>query len=195
MNPLPYMPGEVVLLVRRKAQYQKLSADVGISLPLMVRLSVSYVHKVYILLIEETLYLVAVAFILSAMPPIIIVTIAHHYKIEKSARMLIIHVFVACLLEFMALSSFIVCIARDPGPIAPLDSRDNDTERTALDAPSRRSSDNEELSLAEVLAGPSIDAESSEGDSDIEVDDQGEKRWCRKCWAPKVSTLAWVHLF
>ncbi|CAE6512861.1 unnamed protein product [Rhizoctonia solani] len=128
---------------------------------------------------------VAVAFILSAMPSIILVTVAHHYKIENSAKMLIIHIFVACLLEFMALSSFIVCIARDPGPIAPLGSRENDTEHTALNAPPRRSRDNEELSLAEVLAGPPVDAESSEDDSDIEVDDQGEKRWCRKCWAPK----------
>ncbi|EUC62014.1 DHHC palmitoyltransferase [Rhizoctonia solani AG-3 Rhs1AP] len=130
---------------------------------------------------------VAVALIISAMPSIIIVTTAHHYKIEKSAKMLIIHVFVACLLEFTALSSFIVCIARDPGPIAPLGFGENDTEHTALNAPSKRSSgDEEELSLAEASAGPSIqDAESSEEDSDIEVDDQGEKRWCRKCWAPK----------
>ncbi|KAJ1310016.1 hypothetical protein OPQ81_006771 [Rhizoctonia solani] len=130
--------------------------------------------------------IVAVALILSAMPSIILVTIAHHYKIENSVKMLIIHIFVACLLEFMALSSFIVCISRDPGPVAPLGPRNLDPEHTALDAPSRESGDDEELSLAEALAGPSIkDAESSEDDSDIDVDDQGEKRWCRKCWAPK----------
>ncbi|CAE7103105.1 unnamed protein product [Rhizoctonia solani] len=130
--------------------------------------------------------IVAVAFILSPMPSIIIVTIAHHYKIKNSTKMLILHIFVACLLEFMALSSFIVCIVRDPGPITPLGSRENDTEHTALDAPLRTSREDEELSLAEALAGPSInDSESSEDDSDIELDDQGEKRWCRKCWAPK----------
>ncbi|CAE6503654.1 unnamed protein product [Rhizoctonia solani] len=130
--------------------------------------------------------IVAVAFILSAMPSIIIVTVAHHYKIEKSVKMLIMHIFLSCLLEFMALSSFMVCISRDPGPIMPLGSRENDPEQAALDAPSGGSEDNEGLSLAEALAGPSIkDAESSEDDSDIEVDDQGEKRWCRKCWAPK----------
>ncbi|CCO28797.1 hypothetical protein BN14_02795 [Rhizoctonia solani AG-1 IB] len=129
---------------------------------------------------------VAVTFILSAMPSTILVVIAHHYKIERTVKMAIIHIFIACLLEFMALSSFIVCITRDPGPIPPLGSRDGDTERSALDAPPRSSGNDEELSLAEALAGPSInDAESSGDDSDIEVDDQGEKRWCRKCWAPK----------
>ncbi|KAF8682256.1 zf-DHHC protein [Rhizoctonia solani] len=129
--------------------------------------------------------IVAVAFILSAMPSIILVTIAHHYKIERTVKVSIMHIFIACLLELMALSSFIVCISRDPGPIQQLGS--GDAERAALDAPPRSNENDEELSLAEALAGPSIkDAESSEDDSDIEVDDQGEKRWCRKCWAPKV---------
>lgn len=130
--------------------------------------------------------IVAVTLLLSAMPSIIVVTVAHHYKIEKSVKMLIMHVFIACLLEFMALSSFMVCIVRDPGPITPLDSHENDPEQAVLDASPRRSEEDEGLSLAEALAGPAIkDVESSEDDSDIEVDDQGEKRWCRKCWAPK----------
>jgi hypothetical protein len=133
----------------------------------------------------------AVVLVLSAMPSIIIVTIAHHYKIANSVKALITHIIAACLLTFMALSSFIVCVVRDPGPVAPLKSREEDTEHSALDAPSRKSGDNDELSLAEALAGPSIkDAESSDDDSDIELDDQGEKRWCRKCWAPKVSITA-----
>ncbi|KAF8744805.1 zf-DHHC protein, partial [Rhizoctonia solani] len=129
--------------------------------------------------------IVAVAFILSAMPSIVLVTIAHHYKIERTVKVSIMHIFIACLLEFMSLSSFIVCVSRDPGPIQQLGS--GDAERAALDAPPRSNENDEELSLAEALAGPSIkDAESSEDDSDIEVDDQGEKRWCRKCWAPKI---------
>ncbi|KAF8758313.1 DHHC palmitoyltransferase family [Rhizoctonia solani] len=102
-----------------------------------------------------------------------------------TVKVSIMHIFIACLLEFISLSSFIVCISRDPGPIQQLGS--GDAERAALDAPPRSNENDEELSLAEALAGPSIkDAESSEDDSDIEVDDQGEKRWCRKCWAPKI---------
>ena len=88
----------------------------------------------------------------------------------------------------MALSSFIVCIARDPGPVSALKAREEDVEREALAPPPSRNED--EMSLAEALAGPSIgDAESSDEDSEIGVDDQGERRWCRKCWAPKVGTL------
>lgn len=125
------------------------------------------------------------------MPSIILVTIAHHYKTEHSIEALVMHVSVACLLTFMALSSFIVCVARDPGPVAPLKSRETDTEHDTLD-------DDDELSLADALAGPSIKhAESSDEDSDIEVDDQGEKRWCRKCWAPKVGymfTILILHI-
>lgn len=94
----------------------------------------------------------------------------------------------------MALSSFIVCIARDPGPISALKAREEDVEREAL-APQPQSRNEDQMSLAEALAGPSIgDSESSDEDSDIEVDDQGERRWCRKCWAPKVRILT-IHDF
>lgn len=144
------------------------------------------IRRIWHLVVTYGPAIIAVVLILSAMPSIILVTIAHHYKIENSINALIAHIFIACLLTFMALSSFIVCIARDPGPITPLKSREEDTEHSALNAPSRPGRGNEELSLAEALAGPSIgDAESTDEDSDIEYDDQGEKRWCKKCWAPK----------
>ncbi|KAF8610345.1 zf-DHHC-domain-containing protein [Ceratobasidium sp. AG-I] len=128
---------------------------------------------------------VAVILILSPLPSIIVVTIAHHYKIDSSIKTFVAHIALACLLTFLALSSFIVCIARDPGPVSALKGREEDVEREALPPPpqSRRE---DEMSLAEALAGPSIgDAESSDEDSEIGVDDQGERRWCRKCWAPK----------
>jgi hypothetical protein len=128
---------------------------------------------------------VAVALILSPLPSIVVVTIAHHYKIDGSVRIFVTHIIIACLLTFTALSSFIVCVARDPGPVAALKPREEDIEQSAL-AP-RQEQNDEEMSLAEALAGPSIgDAASSDEDSDIGVDDQGERRWCRKCWAPKV---------
>ncbi|KAG8767222.1 palmitoyltransferase for Vac8p [Ceratobasidium sp. 428] len=131
-----------------------------------------------------------VALVVSAFPSIVIVTTAHHYKIDGSLGSLVAHIVIASFLNFVALSSFIVCIARDPGPVAPLKAREEDVEHSALVPPPDHNE--EEISLADALAGPSIgDSTSSDEDSEVGVDDQGERRWCRKCWAPKVliSTL------
>lgn len=133
--------------------------------------------------------IVAVILILSPLPSIIVVTIAHHYKINSSIKTFAAHIAIACLLTFMALSSFIVCVVRDPGPISALKAREDDLEHSPL-APPTQSRNEDEMSLADALAGPSIgDADSSDEDSEIGVDDQGERRWCRKCWAPKVGIL------
>ncbi|QRW00435.1 DHHC palmitoyltransferase [Ceratobasidium sp. AG-Ba] len=128
--------------------------------------------------------IIAVVLVISAYPSIIVVTTAHHYKIDGSVASFVAHIAVASLLTFVGLSSFIVCVSRDPGPVAPLKSREEDVERDAL--VSRPGRNDEEISLADALAGPSIgDAGSSDEDSEVGVDDQGERRWCRKCWAPK----------
>ncbi|KAG9127468.1 palmitoyltransferase for Vac8p [Ceratobasidium sp. 392] len=118
--------------------------------------------------------IIAVALVLSAFPSMIIVTTAHHYKIDGSLRSFIAHIVIASFLNFVTLSSFIVCVTRDPGPVAPLKSREDDVERNALFP--RPNRNEEEISLADALAGPSTeDAGSSDEDSEIGVDDQGER--------------------
>lgn len=90
----------------------------------------------------------------------------------------------------MVFSSLIVTIARDPGPITPLETLEEDlafgegggepAEDTALP-------DDENMTLAEALLSSSQASTTRHDSTDdlVPVKSNGEKRWCRKCWAPK----------
>ncbi|KAF9506881.1 hypothetical protein BS47DRAFT_1352375 [Hydnum rufescens UP504] len=86
------------------------------------------------------------------------------------------------------LSSLIVTLARDPGPIKPLEALEED--RLNDNSEDSGEVDNEEMTLEEALfshthlernASSRTDAQ----DPLIPLKANGERRWCRKCWAPK----------
>ena len=88
----------------------------------------------------------------------------------------------------MMISSLIVTLARDPGPIKALEALEEGINEDNEDG---GEVDNEEMSLAEALLSHS----QPEGDTSSRREHaqdpltplkaNGEKRWCRKCWAPK----------
>ncbi|EPQ50961.1 zf-DHHC-domain-containing protein [Gloeophyllum trabeum ATCC 11539] len=105
------------------------------------------------------LYL-AVFFILSPHPSVLVVLVNYHLKTLNSPLRFTVHLLCIYLLTFLAFSSLIVCIARDPGSV--------NTEEQAT------GSENEdgEMSLTEALIGGHDDSFSPE-------------RWCRRCQSPK----------
>lgn len=73
-------------------------------------------------------------------------------------------------LTFLAFSSLIVCVVRDPGAVMV------DRKRhTSVDTPDLGRETDENLSLADALT-----SQPQEG-----IDSSGPGKWCRKCWAPK----------
>ncbi|CAA7262980.1 unnamed protein product [Cyclocybe aegerita] len=103
---------------------------------------------------------VTVFLILVFHPSLLYVLVDFHLQTMHQPVIFMIHLLVTYTLTFMALSSLIVCVARDPGP--------------ANAPPSRlegASGEGEEIGLTEALM-PDHDFSSP-------------ARWCRKCWAPK----------
>ncbi|KZT27453.1 zf-DHHC-domain-containing protein [Neolentinus lepideus HHB14362 ss-1] len=98
----------------------------------------------------------AVSFILSPHPSVLIVLVNHHLKTLNSPLRFIIHLSCIYLLTFLAFSSLIVCIARDPGPA------------TLEDQGSGQNDEDADISLTEALMGGQ--------DQSL-----GPGRWCRKC--------------
>jgi hypothetical protein len=91
-------------------------------------------------------------------PSWLILLIHHHILTLKSYGWFVIHLLTSYTLMFLACTSLIVCLARDPGPVSsPEDAQD----------------DNEETSLAEALMAPVGDGFN------------GPEKWCKKCWAAK----------
>ena len=66
-----------------------------------------------------------------------------------------VHLLVTYALTFLAFSSLIICVARDPGPVS-VDERDDDNE-------------GREVGLSEALL-------------DTDEDFNSPAKWCRKCW-------------
>ncbi|KXN88085.1 Palmitoyltransferase PFA3 [Leucoagaricus sp. SymC.cos] len=99
-----------------------------------------------------------VLLILAPHPSLLIMLVDFHLLTMRQPYVFGIHLFVTYTLSFFAFSSFIVCIARDPGPVTmpkPIGSSDAD----------------DDLDITEALM-PSEDY-------------SHPNRWCRKCWAPK----------
>ena len=96
--------------------------------------------------------------LLAPHPSWLIILIHHHLLTLKSYGWFATHLLISYTLMFLACTSLIVCLARDPGPISTPDDAQND---------------NEETSLAEALMAPVA--------SDFNTPD----KWCKKCWAAK----------
>ncbi|KAF8339622.1 DHHC palmitoyltransferase-domain-containing protein, partial [Cantharellus anzutake] len=111
-----------------------------------------------------------VLLVISPQPSIIILCTNYYYIVRRSLFLLCLHLFVSYFLIFMMMSSLIVTLARDPGPIRPLEAIEGE------DAARFSSDQRDEMSLTEALLPENVS---------IPVKANGEPRWCRKCWAPK----------
>ena len=95
--------------------------------------------------------------LLAPHPSWLIILVRHHLLTLKSYGWFATHLLISYTLMFLACTSLIVCLARDPGPVSsPEDAGDD-----------------EETSLAEALMAPVAD--------DFNTPD----KWCKKCWAAK----------
>jgi len=104
---------------------------------------------------------VLILLLLAPQPSWLIILVKFHLQTLQAHVAFVIHLFVAYTLTFLAFSSLIVCVVRDPGPVSlPNSQEDNDI------------SGNEETSLTEALMAP-------------EDDFNSPRKWCKKCWAPK----------
>jgi hypothetical protein len=99
---------------------------------------------------------VVVLLILAPHPSLLFVLVDFHLITMGQPFVFGMHVFLTYLLTFLAFSSLIVCVARDPGPVImpkPIGSSDAD----------------DSLDLSEALMSSSEDF-------------SHPSRWCRKCW-------------
>ncbi|KAI0059591.1 zf-DHHC-domain-containing protein [Artomyces pyxidatus] len=100
----------------------------------------------------------AILLILMPHPSLMTVFIHYHLLILHSKTLFLTHLSVTYALTFLAFTSLIVCVARDPGPIP-------DPKSTLARA---------DMTLEEALLTPPPD------------DDYTHPgKWCRVCWAPK----------
>ena len=111
---------------------------------------------------------VVIGLMVAPQPSILVVLVNHYLRTLHSPSTFLIHLCISYTFTFLSFTSFIVCIARDPGPV------NLDKPTTFVD--SGRGRERDELGLREALMGP----------PDVDDDDLfSPVKWCRKCWAPK----------
>jgi len=134
------------------------------------------------------LFYLLLFFILGPQPSVLIVYTQYYLIIYESRMLFLFHLGVSYILLFMMLSSLIVCMARDPGQTnmeeeaassPPVD--DEDATHVELD---ERFQD-EGMGIMDALLSGGPGDSSSPQRSLTPVEANGEKRWCRKCFAPK----------
>jgi len=113
---------------------------------------------------------VAVLLLLAPHPSILHVLLHYHYLTLRAPYYFIAHLLVIYSLSFLAFSSLIACVARDPGPIPEAKSE----EAHAVDG-GAGAFGGDDMSLQDALltAPPPSDDYTQPG------------RWCRICWRPK----------
>ncbi|KZT11761.1 zf-DHHC-domain-containing protein [Laetiporus sulphureus 93-53] len=105
----------------------------------------------------------AVVLMLLPHPSLLIVLVNYHLRVLNSPLQFLTHLTVTYTLSFLAFSSLILILARDPGPV----SLGKETETGAT------SDEEDGMSFMQALLAPD------------ERETQGHGRWCRKCNAPK----------
>ena len=100
--------------------------------------------------------------LLAPHPSILYVLINYHLRILESPSRFILHLCCIYTLTFLAFSSLIVILARDPGPV-------NASKREG----SAQADGEEDVNVLQALL------------SSNEEDMHTPGKWCRKCWAPK----------
>lgn len=104
---------------------------------------------------------VVVLLMLAPHPSLIIVLVNYHLRVLHAPGRFFLHLGVTYTLTFLAFSSLIVVVARDPGPVNGPKPQD---ELVA---------DGEDMNVMQALLATNDDDIHSPG------------KWCRKCWAPK----------
>ncbi|KAI0789801.1 zf-DHHC-domain-containing protein [Abortiporus biennis] len=104
-----------------------------------------------------------VVMLLAPHPSLLIVLVNYHLKVLDAPVSFAQHLTVTYALTFLALTSLIVILARDPGPVTT-----DKKENSAVEA-----EDREDINVLQALL--------STNDDDIHA----PGKWCRKCWAPK----------
>ncbi|KAF6755787.1 DHHC palmitoyltransferase-domain-containing protein [Ephemerocybe angulata] len=105
--------------------------------------------------------LVTVILILAPQPSVLRVLVDHHWRVMKSPLFFAVHLAAIYTLTFTTLTSLLICVTRDPGPV-----NTHATRRTDYGG------DDEDIGLAEALMAD-------------DTDYTAPGKWCRKCWAPK----------
>ncbi|KIK69775.1 hypothetical protein GYMLUDRAFT_150783 [Collybiopsis luxurians FD-317 M1] len=106
--------------------------------------------------------LYGVVFLILAPQPSICKILVHQYLLVlKTPARFIVHLLIIYALTFMILSSLIILVVRDPGPVS-FEVPANQDEQVGL---------TEEVGLTEALMSPD--------------DFSAPGKWCRSCWAPK----------
>jgi palmitoyltransferase len=106
----------------------------------------------------ETTVLVLLA--LAPHPSLLIMLVNYHLKTLQSPLRFGVHLLVTYTLTFCIFSSVIICVARDPGPVA-VEERSQD--------------DDEGMDFTEALMA------ANNRDDDLSA----PGKFCRKCWVPK----------
>ncbi|KDQ20944.1 hypothetical protein BOTBODRAFT_151917 [Botryobasidium botryosum FD-172 SS1] len=115
--------------------------------------------------------------------------LTYYYLVaQKSLAYFLLHLTICYSLTFSAVSSLIICVARDPGPVKPTESEGAEFEAghsvdNGADEEEEGNYGGGELSLAQALMMDSPPP-TSHGTL-IPLKSNGERRWCRKCSAPK----------
>lgn len=107
----------------------------------------------------------AVVMMLLPHPSLLIVLVNYHLRILDSPARFLIHLLVTYTLSFLAFSSLILILARDPGPV---------TSPKAAEA-AEDLTEREDMSFMQALLAT----------EDDEPHDKRPGKWCRKCSAPK----------
>ncbi|KAH7885434.1 DHHC palmitoyltransferase-domain-containing protein [Phlebopus sp. FC_14] len=95
-------------------------------------------------------------------PSLLLVLLNHYLRTMHDHAGFFVHLLVTYILTFLAFSSLIVCVARDPGPVS--------IDKPSLEA---QNGGRDDLGLTEALM------------SMPDEDELSPVKWCRKCWAPK----------
>ncbi|KAH9065236.1 DHHC palmitoyltransferase-domain-containing protein [Lactarius vividus] len=103
---------------------------------------------------------IAVLLLLAPHPSILHVLLNYHYLTLHATRYFLAHLIVIYTLSFLAFSSLIVCVARDPGPVPEA-------------KPEGQQDAGGELSLEDALLSTPPEDYTQPG------------KWCRICWQPK----------
>lgn len=109
-------------------------------------------------------FLVTIFLIFAPHPSLLYVLVDFHLQTLNQPIIFTVHLLSTYTLTFLALSSLIVCVARDPGPVTQNKSVEDAEDDLG-----------EEIDLTEALM-PDIDFSAPE-------------RWCRKCWVCDWSSM------
>jgi hypothetical protein len=120
--------------------------------------------------IRSTRSTVAVLLLLAPHPSILHVLLNYHYLTLRAPLYFVAHLLIIYAFSFLAFSSLIACVARDPGPVP-----DPKLEDVSGSSGGGGGGDGDEISIEDALlsTAPPSDDYTQPG------------KWCRICWRPK----------